>query len=163
MINNEILVSLGKVMVIITCLGMIAIVIWQNIVNKIFPKLLMPLLLALFAFSAWSILNPKLPVSFILLFCLWVLLYLIIKYMRLFTQMQTPPRPLIYQDNSQLIALTQEQERSRIYANLHDDVGAKLLELIYSAKDDESKELAKEVLADIRQAVAKTENFQCTV
>ena len=163
MINNEVLVSLSKVMTVIICLGVIAIVIWQNMTHKTFPKFFTPLLLVLFALTTWSILNPKLPISVILLFCLGVLLYLMIQYVRLFTQVQSPHKPIIYQDNSQLIALTQEQERSRIYANLHDDVGAKLLELIYTAKDDESKKLAKEVLADIRQAVAKTENFQCTV
>ena len=161
--NDEMLVNLSKVMVIIICLGMIAIVIWQNLINKKFSKLLLPLLLVLFAFSVWSILNPKLPISFILLFCSYILLYLLIKYMELITQIQSQRKPIIYQDNFQLIALAQEQERSRIYANLHDDVGAKLLELIYSARDDESRKLAKEVLMDIRQAVAKTENFQCTV
>ena len=64
-------------------------------------------------------------------------------------------------DYSHIITQAKEQERSRIYANLHDDVGAKLLELIYSSESDKTKNLAKEVLSDIRQAVASTMNIQC--
>jgi signal transduction histidine kinase len=64
-------------------------------------------------------------------------------------------------NDSQIITQAKEQERSRIYANLHDDVGAKLLELIYSAESDKTKNLAKEVLSNIRQAVAATINIQC--
>ncbi len=64
-------------------------------------------------------------------------------------------------NDAQIITLAKEQERSRIYANLHDDVGAKLLELIYSAETDKTKNLAKEVLSNIRQAVAATINIQC--
>ncbi len=71
------------------------------------------------------------------------------------------PPQVRFNDNSDLIAQAKEQERSRIYANLHDDVGAKLLELIYSAESDKSRKLAKEVLSDIRQAVASTINIQC--
>ena len=67
------------------------------------------------------------------------------------------------QESANLLLQAKEQERSRIYANLHDDVGAKLLELIYKAKDDESKSLAKQVLSKIRHAVASTENIQSTV
>jgi signal transduction histidine kinase len=64
-------------------------------------------------------------------------------------------------DNSHVITQVKEQERSRIYANLHDDVGAKLLELIYNSESEKSKGLAKEVLSNIRQAVASTINIQC--
>lgn len=70
-------------------------------------------------------------------------------------------KALVSTNDSQIITQAKEQERSRIYANLHDDVGAKLLELIYSAETNKTKSLAKEVLSDIRQAVASTMNIQC--
>ena len=84
-------------------------------------------------------------------FCLITLLFFLIK--------EKKPTKV---DTSQEISQARAHERSRIYANLHDDVGAKLLELIYSAESKKTKALAKEVLSDIRQAVASTINVQCT-
>lgn len=76
-------------------------------------------------------------------------------------QVLTKPTQSKNIDTNQIVIQAKEQERSRIYANLHDDVGAKLLELIYSSESDKTKNLAKEVLSDIRQAVASTMNIQC--
>lgn len=45
-------------------------------------------------------------------------------------------------------------ERQRIYQDLHDDVGAKLLGLVYSAKTDSEAALARSALADIRDIVS---------
>ena len=76
-------------------------------------------------------------------------------------QVLTKPTQSKNIDTNQIVIQAKEHERSRIYANLHDDVGAKLLELIYSSESDKTKNLAKEVLSDIRQAVASTMNIQC--
>ena len=78
----------------------------------------------------------------------------------LFVVLTKPAYPKVI-DLGHIITQAKEQERSRIYANLHDDVGAKLLELIYNSESDKTKSLAKEVLSDIRQAVASTLNIQC--
>ncbi|MEM8500956.1 MAG: ATP-binding protein, partial [Pseudomonadota bacterium] len=47
------------------------------------------------------------------------------------------------------------QERDRIYQDLHDDVGAKLLTLVYRASGKEEAGIAREALADIRDIVAQ--------
>jgi signal transduction histidine kinase len=46
------------------------------------------------------------------------------------------------------------QERERIHRDLHDDVGAKLLTLTYRAADDDSAELARSALQDLRDVVS---------
>ena len=43
-----------------------------------------------------------------------------------------------------------QEERARVYQDLHDDVGAKLLDLVYTAKDARQAELAREALREIR-------------
>lgn len=50
------------------------------------------------------------------------------------------------------------QERERIYQDLHDDVGAKLLALIYRSKDRENADLARSALQDMRDIVSHTES-----
>jgi signal transduction histidine kinase len=47
-------------------------------------------------------------------------------------------------------------ERERIYADLHDDVGAKLLELVYRAESPENAALARAALKDLRDVVSRT-------
>ncbi len=42
------------------------------------------------------------------------------------------------------------EERARIYRDLHDDVGAKLLDLVYLATDEKQAEIAREAIQDIR-------------
>ncbi|HFE38926.1 MAG TPA: hypothetical protein ENK06_11000 [Gammaproteobacteria bacterium] len=46
-------------------------------------------------------------------------------------------------------------ERERIYRDLHDDVGAKLLSLYYRADDEQSGHLAKSALQDLRDIVSR--------
>jgi len=46
------------------------------------------------------------------------------------------------------------QERERIYQDLHDDVGAKLLTLVYNSKTEDDAAVARSALADIRDIVA---------
>ncbi len=47
-------------------------------------------------------------------------------------------------------------ERERIYRDLHDDVGAKLLSLVYRAGRPEDADLARSALSDLREVVSRT-------
>lgn len=47
-------------------------------------------------------------------------------------------------------------ERERIYADLHDDLGAKLLGLIHHAKDPVQADLARAILQDLRDVVTRS-------
>lgn len=47
-------------------------------------------------------------------------------------------------------------ERERIHGDLHDDVGAKLLSLVYRAGNAENAELARSALQDLRDVVSQT-------
>ena len=163
MMNNETLIDIVNMINVVVCLFIIIIIIWQSVTKKTPSKVLLILMASLFALLIWAMISPVKLTPYVLLFVLCCLLYVIINYFKLINRKVAPSKKIIYKDNAQLIAQAQEQERSRIYANLHDDVGAKLLELVYSAQDDTTKNLAKEVLHDIRQAVASTQNIQCTV
>ena len=46
------------------------------------------------------------------------------------------------------------EERERIYRDLHDDVGARLLSLVYATPDETSRSLARDALAELRELVA---------
>lgn len=50
------------------------------------------------------------------------------------------------------------EERERIYRDLHDDVGAKLLSLVYRAGTPESADLARSALQDLRDVVSTTQH-----
>ena len=50
-----------------------------------------------------------------------------------------------------------QDERERIYGDLHDDVGAKLLSLVYRAGSAESADLARSALQDLRDVVSRSE------
>lgn len=47
------------------------------------------------------------------------------------------------------------RERERIYADLHDDLGAKLLQLIHTAEQPRQADLARAVLQDLRDVVTR--------
>lgn len=55
------------------------------------------------------------------------------------------------------------QERERIYGNLHDDLGAKLLQLIYASPNREQADLARSVLQDLRDVVTRSRGAPCTL
>ena len=48
------------------------------------------------------------------------------------------------------------QERQRIYQNLHDDLGAKLLDLVYGAATPEQADRAREALQILRDVVSQS-------
>lgn len=60
--------------------------------------------------------------------------------------------------STQTISVTeiQQAERSRIYQNIHDDVGAELLRLIYILDNSDHKHQVKAIMQKLRQAVAQT-------
>lgn len=53
-------------------------------------------------------------------------------------------------------------ERSRIYQNIHDDVGAELLKLIYQLEDSQQQSQVKSIMNKLRQAVASTAHINIT-
>lgn len=48
------------------------------------------------------------------------------------------------------------QERERIYQDLHDDIGAKLLQLVHGAESPQQADLARAVLQDLRDVVSRS-------
>lgn len=48
------------------------------------------------------------------------------------------------------------EERERIYKDLHDDIGAKLLQLIHGAENTVQADLARAVLQDVRDVVSRS-------
>lgn len=54
-----------------------------------------------------------------------------------------------------LIYKTTSEERERIYRDLHDDVGSKLLSLYYRLDNESDSTLAKSALADLRDIVSR--------
>ncbi len=68
---------------------------------------------------------------------------------------------LLQDSFARMRALEMEQavaeERERIYRDLHDDVGAKLLSLVYRAGTPDSADLARSALQDLRDVVSTTQ------
>lgn len=158
--STELILTLIKLLNAIFCLFLIALSLWHNAIIKTHSNTFIVLsIVLLMLLIGQTIYTSSYEVISVLL-SLLIILILLLEYYKLKTVKQLS-NTANHSDDS--INQIREQERSRIYANLHDDVGAKLLELIYTAKDDESKKLAKQVLSDIRQAVASTINVQCSV
>lgn len=51
-----------------------------------------------------------------------------------------------------------EQERAKIYRDLHDDVGSKLLSIVHAAESSRTGNMARSALESLRQAVSKANN-----
>ena len=57
---------------------------------------------------------------------------------------------------AQARAQAASQERERIYSDLHDDLGAKLLSLVYRAESPVQADLARAILQDLRDVVTRS-------
>ena len=160
--NYEIILHFIPVISILLCLALLAVVIWQNTIRKQYSVTFILALILLFALLIWQFIIPNQYMVVVLSFAIGLILYQVI--IRFTNKKPITNTEISFKigNSEKLITQAKEQERSRIYANLHDDVGAKLLELIYTAENEQTKILAKEVLHDIRQAVASTINIQCT-
>ncbi len=55
------------------------------------------------------------------------------------------------------------QERERIYRNLHDDLGAQLLSLVYQAPDEKVADQARVALQSLREDIARTLDKRLTL
>ena len=73
-------------------------------------------------------------------------------------QKKTGPEHGLEQEEAiaQRVEQAVRQERERIYRNLHDDIGAQLLNLVYNAPDPQAADLARVALQNMREAIAKT-------
>lgn len=58
--------------------------------------------------------------------------------------------------DAQLREQAASQERERIYSDLHDDLGAKLLSLVYRAESPVQADLARAILQDLRDVVTRS-------
>ncbi len=67
------------------------------------------------------------------------------------------------QDISQRVEQAVNKERERIYRNLHDDIGAQLLNLVFKAPDPEAADIARVALQNMREVIAKTVDKQLSL
>lgn len=84
--------------------------------------------------------------------CLWIMAQSHQLY-RLITSQKNAPT---IDDSYAKIQAAKTSERSRIYQNIHDDVGAELLKLMYQLDNDEQRAQTKTIMNKLRQAVAST-------
>lgn len=68
-------------------------------------------------------------------------------------QRTTPVAPVQPEPDRARVA---REERERIYADLHDDIGAKLLTLVHTLENPQHADLARSVLQDLRDIVSRT-------
>lgn len=54
----------------------------------------------------------------------------------------------------ELLGTARQEERERIFQDLHDDLGAKLLSLVHRAPDSELRQLARQAMGDLRELVS---------
>lgn len=161
--NFDLIDDLIRMANVMLCLALVVMVLIGFFQRKPIIKPIFFLVLILFVLLNVSLFIETDIDGFIILFNLLILFYFVYSTRNNIKTELSPTINKPTDESPYLLFQAKEQERSRIYANLHDDVGAKLLELIYTAKDDASKSIAKELLSKIRQAVASTENIQCTV
>ena len=154
--NKVLIFELITILNIIFAVSLLILQIWRSYLGK---KLSLTSLVLNFAILVLLILQ-MLKTFEILTFVISTMLVWVLVLIIQQPKSDIQEKPI---NDTLLIEQAREQERSRIYANLHDDVGAKLLELIYSAPNEETKSTAKEIMSKIRNAVATTTNIQCSV
>ena len=95
------------------------------------------------------------------------LLFLVAALLVWWLQRQMRQSPLVVRDVKQVASQQIEQavyqERERIYRNLHDDIGAQLLSLVYQASDPRAADAARTALQNMRDAIAKTIDKRLTM
>ncbi len=107
--------------------------------------------LLLLLVSLWSLLMAS--NDWLIVICtLWVVWL----YKQQYTMIKTSKDSLPTEDISNQITTAKTAERSRIYQNIHDDVGAELLKLIYQMDDEVQRVQVKNIMDKLRQAVAST-------
>jgi signal transduction histidine kinase len=84
--------------------------------------------------------------------CIW----LVIQSQQVYRSLTTQQDQSSNDDSWAKIEAAKTTERSRIYQNIHDDVGAELLKLMYQLDNNEQKTQAKTIMNKLRQAVAST-------
>ena len=67
-----------------------------------------------------------------------------------------PPQALLPSPPAPDSGKAVQDERERIYKDLHDDVGAKLLQLMHGAESPQQADLARAVLQDLRDVVSRS-------
>jgi signal transduction histidine kinase len=92
----------------------------------------------------------------LLALCLALLTVLVagIHLWRLRQALHASQRALAQHHDAQAAALATERER--VYADLHDDLGAKLLQLVYQSENPEHADLARTCLQDLRDVVSRS-------
>lgn len=73
------------------------------------------------------------------------------------------PSPPVAVDPAAAIEAAVARERERIHADLHDDLGAKLLELVYRAPDPQLADVARSALQDLRDVVSRSRGAHGTL
>ncbi|MCX7545927.1 ATP-binding protein [Marinicella gelatinilytica] len=106
-------------------------------------------------------LSVLLFMAFILFVPSWssnVLMASVMVAMQLYVLLKMPPTGDTAQSSEACLDVSEIQaaERSRIYQNIHDDVGAELLRLIYLLDDEGQKKQVKDIMQGLRRAVAQT-------
>jgi len=159
--NLELIISMTPFFSFVVIFVIIALSVWMLVSKNTKDTVSYSFLLSQFivlSLMLWDLFHQQKYSTFIVLVVLIQQLYLLIKQSNNSTKERHN-----FAEPLDLIEQAKEQERSRIYANLHDDVGASLLQLIYSAENNKTKETAKQVLQKVRTAVASTINIQCSV
>ncbi len=89
--------------------------------------------------------------SIIVFFCIVIIFYLLRRL-----QQQSKLNESILAKNIDDAQQRLAAERERIYADLHDDLGAKLLQLVYESPSKELADLARASLQDLRDVVSRS-------
>lgn len=114
------------------------------------------LILLVFGLVTGGLLSLWIPVTFIFIVATIFLPALFYLYWFLKQHDVRHEKPNQAQYISQQIEIAVNQERERIYRNLHDDIGAQLLNLVFKAKDAEAADIARVTLQNMREVIAKT-------
>ena len=70
----------------------------------------------------------------------------------------TPPSPRLAESSPPDVAVTAdaaEAERRRIYRDIHDDIGSKLLTLLHTLGDSAQADQVREIMQDLRDVVSR--------